>query len=134
MWDISCEACNPRPQAQRARFMPVLLPTPLLHACQLLPVGITSSSSTRSIPCSIRSRRWRRHCRGEHHQSAIFSQGREAGASEVRSATLCVTNRWSIEGGVGAGSRRHATDQSPMTPPPRIETCGSACMLILLEL
>ena len=52
-------------------YLPGPLPTPQSYEFQLLRVGITSSSSTRSILCSIRSRRWRRYYVRQHDQSTM---------------------------------------------------------------
>lgn len=60
----------------------------------------------------------------------------EDSIARLRSHTATLAVRQAREGvrWRGRRGRRYTTHQSPMTPPPRIETCGSASMLILLEL
>lgn len=53
----SSPACTSHFSAQQTICILALPSTPQSHAFQLLAMGITFSSSTRSIPCSIRSRR-----------------------------------------------------------------------------
>lgn len=84
----STPACTSHFSAQHTICILALPSTPQSHAFQLLAMGITSSSSTRSTPCSIRSRRSRRYYRGRHDQSIKFSQSTQSGPSEVRIATL----------------------------------------------
>ncbi len=82
---LSKHANRSHSQTPRARYVRALQTHPP-RACQLLNMGITSSSNTRSTPYSTRSRRWRRHYRFKQNMSAKFRIRTGTSATDVLTA------------------------------------------------